>query len=132
MLEFSKEKVVGKSVIEVALTESDIESIMVTGLEGGIGYWACLENTGKNWATKPKEEPSSLWATKLLLEGKEVLFSDVEEEDVEIWTLTLDKLIKGYSLNREKRPFDSSIEKGDATTADCIIQYAIFNKLVYG
>lgn len=131
MLEFSKEKVVGKAVVEMELTENDIESIMVNGLEGGINYWAGLDNTGENWDLKPKGEPLSTWATKLLLEGKEVKFYDLEDED-ELWILTLEKLVKGFSLNYIHRPKDNSIEDGDATTCDCIIQYALFNELVYG
>lgn len=130
-LKFSEEKVVGKAVIEIELTESDIASIMVNGLEGGINYWAGLDNTGEEWEAKPKGEPLSTWATKLLLEGKEVRFYDVEEED-EIWVLTLEKLIKGFSQNAKERPRDSNLEQGDATTVDCIIQYALFNELVFG
>lgn len=131
-LEFSETKVVGKAIVEMEVTENVIESIMVGGLEGGIGYWACLDNTGEEWDAKPKDEPTSLWATKLLLEGKEIRFTDAEEEDEDVWILTLDKLLKGYALNRKHRPRDSSIENGDATTCDCIIQYALFDKVVYG
>lgn len=119
------------------LTERDIETIMVNGLEGGIGYWAILNNSGENWVDKPRNEPSSMWATKLLLEGKEVEFYDNEGElgefeEEETWYLTLENLIKGYDLNFKHRRFDSNLEEGDATTCDCIIQYALFNKIVYG
>lgn len=132
MLEFTK-KVVGTAKIELALTEEDIETIIVNGLEGGIGYWAGLDNTGEAWEAIPKDEPYSTWATKILLEGGTVKLYDVEDaEDDTDWTLTLDKIIKGFELNYKERPHDNDIENGDATTYDCIIQYAIFGEVVFG
>jgi hypothetical protein len=131
MLKFG-DKVVGKVQIEKELTEKDIETIIVNGLEGGIGYWAQLDNTGISWVTKPKDEPISTWATKNILEGGCICLLDSEGDEQGIWVLTLDKLIQGYKLNYEKRSWDNDIENGDATTADCIIQYALFGTVVYG
>lgn len=132
MLNFSKDKVVGEAVIKVALTESDIETIIVNGFEGGCNYWLGLDNGDRQeWTEKPSDEPNSTWATKLLLEGKTVHLFDIEDED-EKWELTLDKLIAGFSQNANERPFDSNLENGDASTSDCIIQYALFGKIVYG
>jgi hypothetical protein len=113
------------------LTEEDIENIMVTGLEGGINYWAGLNNTGILWDDKPDSEPNSTWATRILIQGGEVKLFDVEDEN-DCWVLTLDKLIKGFESNYVKRPHDNNLEQGDATTADCIIQYALFNEIVFG
>lgn len=136
LLEFSEKKVVGVAKIELELTEENIENIMVTGLEGGIGYWARLENEGEEWNAKPNDIPVSQWATELLLQGKEVVFSDSEldEGDIDYYhpPLTLEKLIKGFELNYKHRPHDNNIETGDVTTADCIIQYAVFGEVVYG
>jgi hypothetical protein len=131
MLEFSEKKVVGKIEIPLELTEYDIENIIVTGLEGGIGYWACLDNNGSDWEAKPKGEPVSTWATKLLIDGKSLRLLD-EEDREEGWLLTLDKILEGYRLNYINRPFDNNIDNGDIVTADCIIQYGLFGKLVYG
>lgn len=127
MLKFT-DKVVGVAKVERHLTEQDVESIMVGGIEGGIGYWAGLDN--EDWE-RPKGEPLSMWATKLLLDGKEVKFYDVEDDE-ERWSLTLEKLVKGYALNAEKRSWDSSLEDGDSDTYDAIIQFALFGKIVYG
>lgn len=130
LMEFSDKKVVGVAKVEIGLTENDIENIMVTALEGGIGYWACLNNTGDKWEDKPKLVPSSQWATKLLLEGKSVQLIDEEEEKK--LSLTLEMLIKGFAQNFKERPWDNDINNGDSITASCIIQYALFNELVYG
>jgi hypothetical protein len=130
LMEFDKEKIVGVAKVEMPLTEYDIDNIMVSAIEGGIGYWACLVNNTPEWADKPKNIASSQWATKLLLEGNKVLFED--EEDGKKLTLTLDKLIKGFEKNFKERPWDNDLEKGDANTSDCIVQYSLFGEVVYG
>lgn len=133
-MEFT-DKVVGTATIEIPLTERDIETIMVTALEGGIGYWAMLDNTGSLWEEKPKDEPISTWATKILLDGKSIKLIDEEDDDGHERTehnLTLNMLIKGYTQNAKERPHDSSIDDGDIITADCIVQYALFDEIVYG
>ena len=127
MLEFTN-NIVAVAKVERKLTERDVESIMVGGIEGGIGYWAGLDN--EHWK-KPNSEPNSMWATKLLLDGEKVTFFDVEDEE-ERWDLDLEKLIKGYELNFNKRAWDCSLEDGDAGTYDAIIQLALFGKIVYG
>jgi hypothetical protein len=134
MLEFDEKKVVGTVVMKKDLTEKDVENIMVTAIEGGIGYWAKLHNDKPEWSEKPSDEPASTWAAKLLIDGKEVIFSETEteEDDEHELVLTLEKLIKGVELNATHRKWDADIDNGDATTADCIVQYAIFNEVVYG
>lgn len=131
LMVFDDKKVVGTAKIEVLLTESDIDTIISNALEGGIGDWAVLNNVGEKWEKKPKNRYTSEWVTKLLLDGETVEFYDTEDED-ERWFLSLDKLIKGFELNYKLRPHDNNLEQGDATTSDCIIQYALFGELVYG
>jgi hypothetical protein len=133
LLEFSRKTIVGSVNIQKDLTEGDIETIIVNGFEGGIHYWAGVDNTGELWDNKPDDVALSQWATKLVLEGHGVKLYDVEEEeDDDNWVLTLDNILEGYRLNFQKRKFDNDIENGDATTYDCIIQYALFGELVFG
>jgi hypothetical protein len=118
---------------KIQLTENDIETIIVNGLEGGINYWAGLDSHKNSmWLeTKPKDEPISTWATKKLIENGKIILHDIEApEETEV--LTLEKLINGYRLNCIERPEDCNIEIGDASTYDCIIQYALFGEIVYG
>lgn len=129
MLEFS-DKVVGTVKVELPITEKDIENIIVTCFEGGSNYWMGL-NDIPNWEEKPKNEPISTWATKMLLDGKTIEFYDIEDS-TEIWQLTKDKLIRGILLNCKNRPHDCDLENGDATTCDCIMQFALFGEVVYG
>ena len=132
MLKFT-DKVVGKAVVEKPITEKDIENIIVTSFEGGSNYWMGLDNGTPNMMKKPKGEPWSTWSTKLLIDGESVKLYDVEgDEDDKDWILTLDKLIKGYQLNCINRPHDCNLDQGDATTSDCIVQFALFDKVVFG
>ena len=129
MLEFSDTKIVGLYLVPA--TESDIEGIIVTAIEGGTGYWAMFDNATEAFKDKPKDEPSATWATKILLEDGIITFVD-EEDDNAKYDLTIEKLLKGISLNARHRPFDSNLDNLDIITADCIIQYALFGELVYG
>jgi hypothetical protein len=130
MLEFTK-KIIGTVNVLVEITESDIENIIVTSFEGGSNYWMGLDNSKPEFDNQTEDEPTSTWATKILLEGNTIYLYDIEDEE-EKWTLTLDKLLNGIKLNAMERTFDSDLENMDATTADCIVQYALFSKVVYG
>lgn len=124
-------KEIGKLVVERPITEEDVETVIVNCFEGGSTYWLGLNNSTEDWKEKPKGVPLSTWATKLLLDGKTVNLYDIEDEE-ETWELTLEKLIKGFSLNATKRPKDSDLETGDSITTDSILQFALFGELVYG
>ena len=132
MLKFG-DKVVGKVNIEKELTEDDIDTIISNAFDDGIAYWAGVDNKRPEWKDRPKDEYLSSWATKILIDGGNVKLYDVEgTEDDSEWILTLEKLLKGYKLNYDKRPHDRDIETGDAITSDCIIQYALFDDIIFG
>ena len=129
MLEFT-EKVVGIAGIQI--TESDIENILVSSLEGGSNYWMGLDNSRLEFKDKPKGEPLSTWTTKLIIDGKSVYFYDIEDPEEKSLELTLQKLLNGITQNAEERPNSANKDDWDACDADCIIQYALFGELVYG
>lgn len=119
------------------ITAEDVSNTVCTAFEGGIGYWACLDKRS-DFDDKPREVPTSDWISKRLLDRKSVFFYDTETEldephdKIEYFELTLDKLINGIQLNAKNRPHDPDIRTGDSITADCIVQYALFDTLVYG
>jgi len=131
--QFTKEakKLSFKIQIEKTIKAQDIEDIIVTGFEGGCTYWMGLDNSTPIWDNQPEDLPNSQYVTQLLLRGEKVKLFDIEDED-ETWELTLEKLLQGMKLNAEQRPHDCDLDNMDATTADCIIQYALFNEVVYG
>lgn len=129
MLKFT-DKIVGE--VKIGITEKEIENIIVTSFEGGSSYWLGLDNSTEEWKGKPKNEPVSTWATKLILDGKNVKLFDIEDTEEEELILTLDKILKGIELNMKHRPFDADFENMDAITADCIMQFSLFDEVVYG
>lgn len=128
MMQFDDKKVVGELFVPLKLTEDDIATIVSLALNGGIGYWAGIDN-----ASQPSHLYLDDWVVLRLLEGGSVkMYDREEEEDDSDWVLTLDKLVEGYKMNYINRPFDRNVEVGDAITGDCIFQYALFGKIVFG
>lgn len=121
-----KNQVVGEFTRKVKITGADIDYVLCGALEGGIDCWGYM----KRDPNKPQGLPSSSWATELLLAGKSITI--VEEEENEEYELTLEKLLNGIQRNATHRPQDSDLENADAITYDCIVQYALFNDVVYG
>lgn len=114
-------------LITTSVSIETLENIVVTALEGGIGYWAVLDNTTKIWDKYDYcDLPCSQAAFELLYNGKSLRFYDTEDE-TEVWHLTWKKLIKGVELFGGVKEEDI-----DATVADQIIQYALFGKIVFG
>ena len=128
-----------KVCVKIGLTAEDIEDIVVTALEGGIGYWACLNNIGEDWENAPKDEAVSETAARLLMEGKKLEFLDEEDRDT-VWTMSLDDLLKGIKMFVEEgydrygafvhNEFDGCMF--DAEGADIVFQLAMFGEIVYG
>ena len=123
--------------LDLRLGKKDIEDIVVTALEGGIGYWACLDNTGKEFENVPKDEPVAITAASVLLDGGTLTFFDNENGDE--YYLDLGMLMDG--IKRFWMDYDSNgiIKNGhidtynlDASDADVIFQYAMFDEIVFG
>ena len=113
------------------LTEEDITDIIITALEGGIGYWACLDNTGDEFKNAPREEAVSETAARIILNNGTLVFEDADDYDSQArYELTLEKLLNGIEKYANENGFDMDLL--DAEVADCIVQYAIFCEIVYG
>ena len=114
-------------LITTSVSIETLENIVVTALEGGIGYWAVLDNTTKIWDKYDYcDLPCSQAAFELLYNGERLRFYDIEDE-TEVWHLTWENLIKGVEIFGGVKEEDI-----DATVADQIIQYAVFGKIVFG
>lgn len=114
--------------IEVNLTRQDIDDIMVTALEGGISYWCRrAEAVGGYLGERASDQISR---------GGSLILYDAEGSDK--WELTLAKFLNGVKLYLENschvRVEDNSIDACDidAADADCIIQFAIFEEVIFG
>lgn len=110
-------------------TDDDLENIMITALEGGIGYWACLDNS--DWNQQPADMPTSEYAWKILQDGGTLHFLDEEDDGAEYF-LDLSSLLDGIGKCIANKDWDGDMDNIDAIVADMIIQYAIFGSVIYG
>jgi len=125
--------------IDFDIHDNDIENIIITALEGGIGYWGCLLNEGKEFDEFYKDTKgltTSEFVADLILNEKSVVLYDTELDfnDAEKWELNLFKLLNGiklYIINSKQINFPL-IDNLDSNMADSIIQYALFGELVFG
>ena len=113
--------------ITTSVSIETLEDIVVTALEGGIGYWSVLDNSTKAWEKYDFcDLPTSQAAFELLYNGEALKFYDVED-NTEVWQLTWKNLLKGVEMFGGVKEEDI-----DAEVADQIIQYALFGKVVFG
>ncbi len=109
--------------------DEDIDDIMCAALEGGINYWCNrVEVVGEKYFGK--------YASEQISRGGELLLYDCESDAV--YTLTLDKFLHGLAAY-VSGCYDIAVDSGridpgqiDAEGADRIIQYAIFDGVIYG
>lgn len=114
-------------------TEEEMQDIVITALEGGIGYWACLDNTTPEFKNEPKDTPTDVWCWQLLKEGKSLRFIDAEDVDEgETWWLTLQMLLNGIGSAIAKGYWDGDMDNVDGDVADSIFQFAMFGDVAYG
>ncbi len=108
--------------------DEDIDDIMCTALEGGITYWCnCAEVVGEYLGECASEQISR---------GGILRLHDCESDAV--YELTLDIFLRGLATY-VSGCYDIAVDSGrvdpgeiDAEGADCIIQYALFEDVIYG
>lgn len=120
--------------VKKKITEEDIENLVVDGLETGIGYWAMLHNNTEEFKKyyDTTDLATAEIVAKIILAGGSVKITDNEKDVEPMFDFTLERLLVGIQKNAEERPWDCDLENYDATTCDCIIQYAIFDEVVFG
>ena len=119
--------------LEVTLTAEDIDDIMCAALEGGITYWCCRAEVVNAFLGEYASEQISRGGTIKLYVDPDCL----DEGEPATYELTLEKFLSGVcSYVAEINP--GIVENGrldvgniDAPAADAIIQYAIFDEIVY-
>lgn len=135
-------------LVKLPISYELLDNIIVSAFEGGIGYWACLDNTTDDFeqyysineqirSMKPDDyynhphfKTTSDIVRELLLEEKAIILEDAEDSS-EKWELTLEMLKKGielWLLHTER----GNINNIDSDDADQIVQYALFGEITYG
>ena len=134
--EMSEKKFEVFAQIRAALTQQDIDDIMVSALEGGINYWCRRVVVQGDYLGEYDSEQISRG-------GKLAVWLDEPfEDDKTCYILDLNKFLSGFKLWLENSHsncdvvdnIDGSVDCGqiDATCADEIIQHALFGDLVFG
>ena len=113
------------------VTSEDIDDIMCTALEGGINYWCNKAEVVGEYLGE--------YASNQISKGGTLILHDAESEDT--WELNIEKLLRGIELAIEEEYladyewYDAdSIDtcQIDADVADAIIQFAIFEEIIFG
>jgi len=81
----------------------------------------------------PEEHKDDIeFASEVISRDGELLLKDAETP--ESWILTKEKFAQGFKKFCEERNVDPDqvVEDCDADDADCIIQYALFNQIIFG
>jgi hypothetical protein len=116
-----------KIIREHEISNEDVNDLLVCALEGGINYWCAKVEVTK----EPKE--SYEYASEVISLGGELTLTEDEEGTKHV--LTQEKFLKGVSKAMEHFLFGTveyMMDCHDAETADVIIQFAIFDEIVYG
>ncbi|RPI83645.1 MAG: hypothetical protein EHM34_04905 [Nitrosopumilales archaeon] len=136
-------------VIYVRISDEWIEDLICTIIEGGSGYWINHVKIHHPNGDKPKGVPTSTWVSDALNKGG---FIDVYERNDDFRStelpvmsgiLTKEKLIDGIKqwVAKRQEQIKSIDREGDyltingdidANEADCIMQYAIYNDIIFG
>lgn len=109
------------------ISEYDLENLVVTAFEGGINYWCGEVEIIKN----PEKKEC---ASKVVCTPKGILRLHDAESD-EAWLLSLDDLLKGVVKTMQWGEYETVqdlMDEHDAETADVLIQFSIFDEVVFG
>ena len=122
--------------LKVTITAQNIDDIMAGALEGGIHYWV-------GEAEVVEEKRVAEWGHEQIARGGVLILHDIEDPD-QTWELTPEKFLNGFKLWVESggdRYGAVQGEAGGAIVVDCceidagcadeIIQYALFNEIVF-
>lgn len=110
------------------ITEEFMSDVICTAFEGGSNYWIeDVRNLSK--------EPKAIHFSESFAKGDELEIL-AYDDDVE-YTLTHKKFLKGYKLyvkhcTEKHLPVYTDPCDIDSDVADMILQFALFNELVYG
>jgi predicted oxidoreductase len=117
------------------ISTQEIDDLMVTAFEGGINYWCDYAEI----IDKPETECT--FKNEVISRNGSLKLYDAESDDT--WILTREKFLKGVekALNHfhcdfNKNPLYATVqemvENHDVETVDVIIQYALFDEVVFG
>ena len=126
--------------MKTEITALNISNLMVAALEGGINYWCGKvemkkDDVGGGYeGVSLKDEERVEYANDIIGLGGTLILTDIEDP-TEKWELNREKFIKGLEKTLEwsrYKDIEELMDNHDAEIADVLIQFALFNKIVFG
>lgn len=116
------------------LTQQQLEDFIVTVWEGGSDYWMDISVSEAEKFLTNSKRPFAEELSNYLWGGGSVKISDAEADNYEvIGTLSLEKINMAFNAPEMAKYAEEFFDESfDVETTDCLIQYAIFNEIVYG
>ena len=108
------------------ITQQQVDDLLCAAFEGGITYWC------DNAAVEGIFPEDATWAHETLTRGCNIALHDYDDDMNYI--LTLGDFLKGIRMaaNHWQQDVVTFLEDHDADSADAAVQYALFDRLVYG
>lgn len=114
------------------ITDEEINDLMATAFEGGINYW-CGGVKLKEGSLTPEQKEKIKYISDAISLGGTLILEDAESSDT--WELTKDKFLAGVVKTLVWGNYlDASelIDNHDAETTDILLQYALFDEIIFG
>ena len=106
----------------IEVTDDHLDSILVGAFEGGSNYWA------DKVKVKDDDYKGAEFASGVISKGGEIYIHTEGDKHL----LTKNMLINGLQMYLDESKHKNWPDGGDAYTDDCILQYALFEEIVYG
>lgn len=127
--------IVGTVTCSYDITREFINDLMTTAFDAGVGgCWYWVTDYENYLDGKTGKETGVEYFHDVVAEGGTLSIQILDGEDDEWYDINTSKLLLGiqqYCKERNKTP-EALMEDHDADDADCIVQMAIFAKVVYG
>jgi hypothetical protein len=119
--------------VKIEITAQRVADLMITGIEGGIGYWArdvqVSKMGSKGYLVPASYQKADSYEGDWTVEGR---IQGVSDEDDEPWSFTRDEFLDRIT-KAPKWHLDAWLDENeDAGTADALIQCAAFGEIFYG
>lgn len=122
------------------VTQQQVDDLLCTAFEGGITYWCPTFEVLIDGHEAEEYPEGARWGHETLTRGCTIRLTDSEsayyneDEQPDHYVLTLEDFLKGIRMAAAhfRQSVDTFLEEQDADSADAAVQFALFDKLVYG
>lgn len=118
------------TIIQVTITDEQLDELLTCGLNGGINYWARVENI----QLKPSDNADDEIGMAIVRGNAKLTIQDTED-DGKIHFLDSSLLKNGVAVFHELCPTHwAEVRRGecDAGCGDAFIQCCLFGQVLYG